>query len=119
MKLKLKYLSLFHLNKISSSKSFDGFQSFDKWFESRLLKIILKCESLNINISLQNYVIEQTLQNQLQEEYCYILTKKKKSYKTLPDLMIYNVKKLESTFIEVIFDCWMYMHTSMYGYMHI
>ena len=70
MKLKLKYLSLFHLNKISSSKNFDDFNHLinDLNLDFNILvisgSIILKCQSLKINISSQNYVIEQTLQNQ-------------------------------------------------------
>ena len=62
---------------------------------------ILKSQSLNINISLQNYVIEQTpTESTAGGALLYI--NKRHSYKTHPDLAIYKPKKLESIFVEVV-----------------
>ena len=66
MKLKLKCLSFYHLNINSLSKNFDDFNHLinDLNLDFDILSIsesrILKSQSLNINIRLQNYVIEQT-----------------------------------------------------------
>lgn len=49
---------------------------------------ILKFQSLNINVSLQNYVIQQT-QNESTAGGCLLCINKKCSYKTLPDSTIY------------------------------
>ena len=62
---------------------------------------ILKSQYLNTNVSLQNYVIEQTpIESTARGALLYI--NKKHSYKTRPDLVIYKPKKLESIFVEVI-----------------
>ena len=62
---------------------------------------ILKSQSLNINISLQNYVIEQTpTESTAGRALLYI--NKRNSYKTRPGLAIYKPNKLESIFLEVI-----------------
>ena len=61
---------------------------------------ILKSQSLNINIGLQNYVIEQTpTESTAGGVLLYI--NKKHSYKTCLNLMSYKAKNFESTFIEV------------------
>ena len=81
MKLKLKCLSFYHLNINSLSKNFDDFNHLinDLNLDFGILSIsesrILKSQSLNINIRLQNYVIEQTPTESTAEEYYYILTK--------------------------------------------
>ena len=67
------------------------------FFESR----ILKSQSFNINICLQNYVIEPT-PTESNAGGVLLHINKKYSYETRFDLMIYKAKKLESTFIEVI-----------------
>ena len=62
---------------------------------------ILKSQSLNTNVSLQNYVIEQTpTESTAGGALLYI--NKRHSYKTRPDLAIYKPKKLESIFVEVV-----------------
>ena len=102
-KHKLKDLSYFHLNINSLSKKFDDFNHFINYLnlnfdflgisESR----ILKSQSSNVNISLQNYLIGQTpTESTAREVLLYI--NKKHSYKTRPDLMIYKSKKPESTY---------------------
>ena len=62
---------------------------------------ILEFQSFNINISLKNYLIEQTPSESTAGEILLYINRKH-SYKTCPDLMINKSKKLESTFIEVI-----------------
>ena len=62
---------------------------------------ILKSQSLNTNVSLQNYVIEQnSTESTAGEALLYI--NKRHSYKTHPDLAIYMPKQLESIFVEVV-----------------
>ena len=95
MKLKSKCPSLFHLNINSLSKSFDDFNhlinglnlDFDILGISELR--ILKSQSLNVRISLQNYITEQTpTESTAGGVLLYI--NKKHSYKTPPDLIIYK-----------------------------
>ena len=62
---------------------------------------ILESQSFNINISLKNYLIEQTPSESTAGEILLYINRKH-SYKTCPDLMINKSKKLEYTFIEVI-----------------
>ena len=69
---------------------------------------ILKSQSLNTNVSLQNYVIEQT-STESTAGGALLYINKRRSYKTHPDLAIYKPKKLESIFVVL----------SMHGYMHI
>ena len=49
---------------------------------------ILKFQSLNTNVSLQNYVIQQT-QNESTARGCLLYINEKRSYKTPPDPTIY------------------------------
>ena len=106
MELKSKCLSFFHLNVSSLSKHFDNFNHLINILklEFDILGIsesrILKSQSLNTNVSLQNYVIEQTsTKSTAGGPLLYI--NKRHSYKTHPDLTIYKRKKLESIFVEV------------------
>ena len=105
VELKSKCLSFFHLNINSLSKHFDNFNhlinklklEFDIMdiSESR----ILKSQSLNTNVSLQNYVIEQSSTESIAEG-ALLYINKRHSYKTHPDLAIYKPKKLELIFVE-------------------
>ena len=61
---------------------------------------ILKSQSLNSNVSLQNYVIEQT-STESTAGGALLYINKRHSYKTRPDLTIYKPKKLKSVFAEV------------------
>ena len=62
---------------------------------------ILKCQSLNTNISLQNFVIEQTpTESTAGGALLYI--NKRNFYKTRPDLAMYKPKKLESIFVVIL-----------------
>ena len=108
VKLKSKCLSFFHLNINSLSKNFDNFNHLinELKLEFDILGIsesrILKSQSLNTNVSLQNYVIEQTpTESTAGAALLYI--NKKHSYKTHPDLAIYNPKKFQSIFVEAFF----------------
>ena len=107
VELKSKCLSFFHLNINSLSKNFDNFNHLinELKLEFDILGIsesrILKSQSLNTNVSLQNYVIEQTpTESTAGGALLYI--NKRHSYKTHPDLAIYKPKKLESIFVEVV-----------------
>ena len=107
MELKSKCLSFFHLNINSLSKNFDNFNHLinELKLEFDILGIsetrILKSQSLNTNVSLQNYVIEHTpTESTAGGALLYI--NKKHSHKTHPDLAIYNPKKLESIFVKVV-----------------
>ena len=62
---------------------------------------ILKSQSLNTNVSLQNYAIEQT-PTESTAGGALLHINKKHSYKTHPDLAIYKPKQLESIFVEVV-----------------
>ena len=62
---------------------------------------ILKSQSLNTNVSLQNYVIKQTLTESIALG-AFLYINKRHPYKTHPDLVIYKPKKLESIFVEVV-----------------
>ena len=108
VELKSKCLSFFHLNINSLSKNFDNFNhlinklklEFDilGTSESR----ILKSQSLNTNVSLQNYVIKQmSTESTAGGPLLYI--NKRLSYKTHPDLAINKPKKLESIFLKLFY----------------
>ena len=107
VELKSKCLSFFHPIINSLSKNFDNFNHLinELKLEFDILGIsesrILKSQSLNTNVSLQNYVIEQTpTESTAGGALLYI--NKRHSYKTHPDLAIYKPKKLESIFVEVV-----------------
>ena len=61
---------------------------------------ILKSQSLNTNVSLQNYVIEQT-STESTAGGALLNINKKHSYKTRPELSIYKPKILEPIFVKV------------------
>ena len=91
----------------SLSKNFDNFNHLINKLklEFDILGIsesrILKSQSLNTYVSLQNYVIEQT-PTESTAGGALLYTNKKHSYKTRPDLAIYKPKKLESIFVEAV-----------------
>ena len=58
---------------------------------------ILKSESLNTNVSLQNYVVEQT-PNESTAGGALLYINKRHCYKTCPVLAIYKPKKLKINF---------------------
>ena len=62
---------------------------------------ILKSQSLNTNVSLQNQVIEQT-PTALTAGGALLYINKRHSYKSHPDLAIFKPKKLESIFDEIL-----------------
>ena len=105
--LKSKCLSFFHLNINSLSKISDNFNHFINQLklEFDILGIsksrILKSQSLNTNVSLQNYVIEQS-STESTAGGALLYINKRHSYKARPNLAIYKLKKLESIFVEVI-----------------
>ena len=108
VELKSKCLSFFHLNINSLSKNFDNFNHLinELKLEFDILGIsesrILKSQSLNTNVSLQIYVIEQPpTESTAGGALLYI--NKRHSYKTRPDLSIYKPNKFESVFVEVVF----------------
>ena len=130
VELKSKCLSFFHLNINSLSKNFDNFNHLINKLklEFDILGIsesrILKSQSLNTNVSLQNYVIEQTpTESTAGGALLYI--NKRHSYKTCPDLTIYKPKKLESIFVEIVLSkksnliAGCIYETYMHGYSHI
>ena len=99
VELKSKCLSFFHLNINSLSKNFDNFSHLinELKLEFDILGIsesrILKSQSLNTNVSLPNYVIEQTpTESTAGGALLYI--NKRHSYKTRSDLAIYKPKIL-------------------------
>ena len=124
VELKSKCLSFFHLNINSLSKNFDNFNHLINKLELELefdiLGIsdsrILQSQSLNTNVTLQNYVIKQTpTESTARGALPYI--NKKHSYKTHADLAICKPKKLESTVVEIVllkksFGC-IYKHLCM------
>ena len=107
MELKSKYLSFYHLNINSLSKNFDNFNHLinELKLEFDILGIsesrILKSQSLNTNVSLQNYVIEQ-IPTESTAGGALLYINKRHSYKTRPGLAIYKPKKLESIVVEVV-----------------
>ena len=107
VELKSKCLSFFHLNINSLSKNFDNFNHLINKLklEFDILGIsesrILRSQSLNTNLSLQNYAIKQT-SSESTAGGALLYINKRHSYKTHPDLAIYKPKKLESIFVEVI-----------------
>ena len=62
---------------------------------------ILKFQSLNSNVSLQNYVTEQTL-TESTARGALLCINKRHSYKTSLDFAIYKPKKLKSVLVEVV-----------------
>ena len=107
VELKSKCLSFFHLNINSLSKNFDNFNHLinELKLEFDILGIsesrILKSQSLNTNVSLQNYVIEQ-IPTESTAGGALLYINMRHSYKTRPDLAIYKPKKLESISVEVV-----------------
>ena len=107
VELRSKCLSFFLLNINSLSKNLDNFNHLinELKLDFDILGIsesrILKYQSLNTNVSLQNYVIEQT-STESTAGGALVYINKKHSYKTRPDLAIYKPKKLESIFVEVV-----------------
>ena len=107
VELKSKCLSFFHLNINSLSKNFDNFNHLIN--ESKLDFDIfgiseskfLKSQPLNTNVSLQNYIIEQT-STESTAGGAFLCINKRYSYKTLPKFAIYKPKKLESVLVEVV-----------------
>ena len=93
VEIKSKCLSFFHLNINSPSKSSDDFNHLinELKLESDILGIsesrILKSQSLNTNVSLQNYVIEQTTTESTARRVLLYINKRH-SYKTCPDFVI-------------------------------
>ena len=107
MKIKSKYLSFFHLNINSLSKTFTNFNHLinELKLEFDILDVsesrILKSQTLNTNVKLQNTVIKQTsTESAAGGTLLYI--NKKHSYKTRPGLATYKSKKLGSIFAEVV-----------------
>ena len=98
MELKSKCLSFIYLNINSLSKNFDNFNHLinELKLELDILGIsdsrILKSQSLNTNVSLKNYVIEQT-PTESTSAGALLYINKRHSYKTCPDLAIYKPKK--------------------------
>ena len=87
----------------SLSKNFDNFNHSinELKLEFDILGIsesrILKSESLNTNVSLQNYVVEQT-PNESTAGGALLYINKRHCYKTCPVLAIYKPKKLKINF---------------------
>ena len=107
VEFKSKCLSFFHFNINSLSKGFDNFNHLINKLklEFDILGIsesrILKSQSLNTNVSLQNYVTEQT-STESAAGGALLYINKRHCYKTSPDLVIYKPKKVESVFIVLI-----------------
>ena len=83
---------------------------------------ILQSQPLNTNVSLQNYLTEQSPTESNAGGFLLHISKKN-SYKTWQDLMIDKSKNLlKSTFIEVILpkksNLALGVQTSIYGYTH-
>ena len=107
VEFKSKCLSFFHLNINSLSKNFDDFNHLINKLKLQfdILGIsesrILKSQSLNTNVSPQNYVIEQaSTESTTGGPLLYI--NKRRFYQPRPYLAIYKPKKFESVFVEVI-----------------
>ena len=98
VEFKSKCLSFFDLCTNSLSKNFDNFNHLinELKLEFDILGIsesrILKFQSVNTNVSLQNYVIEQTSTESTAQE-ALLFSNKGHSYKARPDLAIYKPKK--------------------------
>ena len=104
VELKSKCLSFFHLNINSLSKNFDNFNHLINELKLKfdILGIsesrISKFQALNTNVSLQNYVIEQT-STESAAGAALLYINKRHSYKTRPDFAIYKPKHLEPFFV--------------------
>ena len=98
VKLKSKCLSFFHLNINSLSKNFDNFNHLinELKLEFDILGIlesrIFKSQSLNTNVSLQHYVIEQ-IPTESTAGGALLYINKQHSYKACPELATYKPKK--------------------------
>ena len=92
----------------SLSKDFDKFNHFinKSKLEFDILGIsesgILKCQSLNTNVSLQNYVVIDQTPTESNARVALLYINKRHSYKTCPELAIYKPKNLKSIFVEVV-----------------
>ena len=104
---KHKSLVLFHINAYSLNKNFDDLDHLLKC-TNKVFDIIAVSESrttkqisLTTNINLKNYAIEFTpTESSAGSTLLYIASHL--SYKPRPDLNIYKVNQLESTFVEII-----------------
>ena len=104
---KHKTFTLFHINACSSNKNFDDFDHLLK-YTNKVFDIIAvsktriaKQTSLTTNMNLKNYATEFTpTESSARGTLLYIASHI--SYKLCPDLNIYKVKQLESTFVEII-----------------
>ena len=98
------FISIF----FSLSKDFDKFNHLINKLklEFDILEIsesgILKCQSLNTNVSLQNYVVIEQTPTESTAGGALLYINKRHSYKTRPELAIYKPKNLKSIFVEVV-----------------
>ena len=128
--MKSKALSLSRLNVGSLPEQFDNFKylinqlqiefDFIGIKKSRTIKGITPTTNINMN----DYVIEHTpTESSIGRALLYINTKY--SYQPRNDLNIYKSGHLESIFVEIIlpkkikYYYWLYLKTSIYGYMHL
>ena len=128
--MKSKALSLSRLNVGSLPEQFDNFKylinqlqiefDFIGIKKSRTIKGITPTTNINMN----DYVIEHTpTESSIGRALLYINTKY--SYQPRNDLNIYKSGHLESIFVEIIlpkkikYYYWLYLNTSIYGYMHL
>ena len=109
VELKSKCLSFFHLNINSLSKNFDYFKHLINKLklEFNILGIsesrILKSQSLSTNVSLQNYVIEQTpTESTVGGALLYI--NKRHSYKTRLTLPFISQKNLNQFLLKLFYS---------------
>ena len=92
----------------SLSKDFDKVNHFinKSKLEFDILGIsesgILKCQSLNTNVSLQNYVVIDQTPTESNAGVALLYINKRHPYKTCPELAIYKPKNLKSIFVEVV-----------------
>ena len=104
---KQKSLALFRINACSLNKNFDDLDHLLKC-RNKVFDIIAVTEtritkqtSLTTNINLRNYAIEFTpTESTAEGTLLYIVSHL--SYKPRPDLNVYKVNQLESTFVEII-----------------